>query len=346
MNICYRLITASIACLISSCATFPTSSSYNPWQFPNRGYSISSSAEQARLLASMKPCNEYARNTFPEALRRYENGLLGGAGLIATVFDDVNLNSQLRVHVTEGELIHGHMSGGHVIKGKSYAAGDEISVNKADIVDWYIIHQNRPPEGNWLGRYLLLKQDGLAPGDCDPKDIEFQRYRFFAWDYSFVPPGTEGWELWGPDKDTDMTMQKKDKNLDEINTVSSSRYRISPTSSEQELIEIAKNLGRYGDEEGVRYNVVGLEGEIYPHRKTRCARSQHIVEDKQALLSKWGKRGFMIRDVQSLVCVHPADNEVAVVLLYLHRHHPGKRDPGFIDKANSVFESLAFTKMN
>jgi hypothetical protein len=49
-----------------------------------------------------------------------------------------------------------------------YAPGDNISVNKSEIVDWYIIHKDRPAEGNMIGKYLLLKQDGLAAGTCDP----------------------------------------------------------------------------------------------------------------------------------------------------------------------------------
>jgi len=146
----------------------------------------------------------------------------------------------------------------------------------------------------------------------------------------------------GPPPEAEIIFQQKDENLDEINTLSSAFYRLESNKSDQELVESARDLGRYGNEEGVRYNVVKLEAEIYPHRQARCARSLHIVEDKKALLSKSGKRGLMIRDVQSLVCIHPADDGVAIVLRYSHRHHPGKRDPGFTDKANRVFESLAF----
>ena len=52
----------------------------------------------------------------------------------------------------------------------------------------------------------------------------------------------------------------------------------------------------------------------------------------------------MVRDVQALVCVHPADDKFAVVLRYSHRHHRDKRDPEFINKSSKVFESLAFIK--
>jgi hypothetical protein len=346
MNIHNRLAAICTSVLIVSCASIPGSDSITPWQYPDRGYSVSSSAEQAQLLAAMKPCSEHARDTFPDVLRRYQDGLLNGAKLIATVFDDSKITSQFTVVTAADDLVQGRMSGRHVINGKLYAAGDSISVNPADIVDWYVIHQDRPPEGNFIGLYLLLKQDGLAPGDCDPADTEFRRYRYFALSYSFVPPASEGWELRRQWQGTEMSMQQKDRNLDEINTLSSSLYRVSPNISQQELIESARNFGRYGDEEGDRYNVVSLEAELYPHRQARCARSSHVVEDRQALLSESGKRGEMIRDVQTLVCLHPADNEVALVLIYSHRHHRGKRDPDFVSKSSQVFASLAFRKQD
>lgn len=341
MKLLFRLTILSAAYIIASCATNPTS---NPWAYPDRGFTVASVAENESFIASMQLCMEYANDTFPDALRRYKSGLLGGTRLIAMVLDDDNVISWMTVDNAEGSLVLGHISNRHIIKGRFYAAGDKISVNQTDIVDWYIIYRDRPAEGNLLGKHMLRKQDGLALGDCDPTDIEFQSYRYFSMSYSFVPPGTEGWELSGPREDTEMSMQQKHDDLDEFNTLSSSLYRITPNKSDQELIESARNLGRYGDEEGVRYNVVKLEAEIYPHRQARCARSLHIVEDKQALLSKSGKRGFMIRDVQALVCVHPANDGVAVVLIYSHRHHRGKRDPEFINKASKVFESLAFRK--
>ena len=343
MKLLFRLIILSGACVVASCATAPTN---NPWDYPARDFSVPLGAENDRFVASLQSCIEYANDTFPDALRRYESGLEGSKAFIAKVLDDNKITSWMVVDNAEGDLINGRMMGKHIINGRFYTAGDKISVNKSDVIDWYIIYRDRPPEGNLLGKYILLKMDGLTQGDCDPRDIEFQRYRYFSTSYSFIPPGTDGWDISGPENSLDVSMQQKDEDLDEINTLSISRYRVMPNMSEQELIESARNLGRYGDEEGRRYNVVSLEAGIYPHRQARCARSEHVVEDKQALLSKSGKRGFMIRDVQSLVCVHPADDEVAVVLIYSHRHHRGKGDPQFENKANEVFESMAFRKKN
>lgn len=344
-----QFLTASFACLIAACASIPGTGSINPWEYPNRTFSIPVGSTQDRFIASLRPCTEYANATFPDALHRYESGQLKGAGFIIKVIDDEKFYAWIRVHVAEDDLIHGQIAGRHIIGGKPYAEGSRISVKKTDVVDWYIVHKDRPPEGNFIGKYMLLRQDGLAAGDCDPSDVEFQRYRYFSGSYSFVPPATEGWEMMGASPDADMIVQQirqKGDILEEINTLSSEVYRVTTSQTDRKLVESARNLGRYGDEEGVRYNVVKLEAEIYPHRQARCAKSLHIVEDHEALLSKSGKRGFMIRDVQSLVCIHPADDGVAVVLRYSHRHRPDKRDPGFNEEADKVFESLAFRQMN
>lgn len=138
-------------------------------------------------------------------------------------------------------------------------------------------------------------------------------------------------------------MQQIDKDQNEINTITSSRYKIPSVISDMQLIELVRNFGEYGNEEGVRYTVVKLEAATYASQETRCARAQYIVEDKEALLAKSGKRGFMIRDIETLLCIHPAGKQIAIVLNYSHLHRPGKRDSEFGNKADKVFASLAFT---
>jgi hypothetical protein len=232
---------------------------------------------------------------------------------------------------------------GNSIKGEYYAAGDSIALSQSDLIDWSITYRNRSADGNLLGKYILLKQDGLATGDCDPASIEFQHYRYFSVSYSFIPPGTDGWQLGDPGEGKDMIMQEQFKDRDEINTITSSRHRIPSITSDEQLIELVSRFGVYDSEEGARYNVVKLEAATYTRQESRCARAQHIVEDKKALLANSGKRGFMIRDVETLLCVHPVSTQVAIVLNYSHLHRPGKRDPEFSNKADKVFKSLAFT---
>lgn len=339
MNLITRLIVLNISCLLASCATPYIR---NPWETPNRYIRIPAS-EQAQFNASMQPCIEHARKTFDEAKNLFDDGLPRGGALYAIVLNDQKGTSYIEVDSSEDGLINGYVKFGNSIKGETYTAGDSITMAQADLVDWSITYADRPADGNLLGTYILLKQDGLATRDCDPTDTEIQRYRYFAVNYSFVPPGTDGWELGEPGAGVDVVMEEKDEDLDEINTISSARYRISSTTSDQQLIEHVRAFGKYGDEEGIRYNVVKLEADTYTKTETRCARAQYTVEDKEARLAKAGKRGLMIKDVQTLLCVHPVGKQLAIMLNYSHLHHPGRRDPAFIDKADKVFESLAFT---
>ena len=339
MNLIIRLIILNATCLLVSCASPYTS---NPWETPNRYIRIPLS-EQEQFNASLQPCIEHARKTFAEANDRFQDGLPRGGVLYAIVFNDQQETSYIEVDSSDTGSISGYVNFGNSINGENYSTGGNITLPRSDLIDWSITYPDRPAEGNLLSKYILLKQDGLAMGDCNPTHIELQRYRYFAVSYSFVPPGTDDWELGEPEDGADVIMQEKDKDLDEINTINSSRYRISPGISDQQLIEQVRAFGEYGSEEGIRYNVVKLEADTYTKNETRCARAQHTVEDKEALLAKSNKRGFMVRDVQTLLCVHPVAKQVAIVLDYSHSHHPGKRDSEFINKANKVFESLAFT---
>ena len=350
----FQFILIGVSFLLMSCASIPGDMP-SRWDFPGRGYSISSSAEQAHLVASMKPCIDFARDTFPEVLNRYENGLPEGAELKAIVFDDEKFTSQITVWTVDGKLIHGRIARMHTIKGQLYAPGDNISISQSDVVDWYIIHQNHPAEGNMIGKYLLLKQDGLAAGACDPDDIEFQRFRFFAQDYSFVPPGTDGWEMRTPLEGQDMLMLEKGPGSNELNTLSSTRYKFPTINSDQELVETTRGFMEDVPEDPDRYTLIEHEIVPYKHKETMtinfnslamCVVSRQVIADRQAVLLKSEETGTLIRETQTLVCVHPTERDRAVVVNYSHRYLPGNRDPEFISKASRVFESIAFKTRN
>jgi len=287
-----RFIVVSVCCLLLSCASIPGETP-SPWDFPSRGYGVTSKEQQMHLVASMKPCIDFARDTFPGVLTRYKTGLPEGAVLKAIVFDDVKITSQITVWTVDDNQIHGRISRMHSINGKLYAPGDNISINTSDVVDWYLTHQDRPAEGNMIGKYLLLKQDGLAAGTCDPRDIEFQRFRFFAQDYSFVPPGPDGWEMREPRQGDDMSMLKKGPGRNEINTVSSARYRYPLVNSQQELVDTTRGFMQFTPEDPDRYTII--EHEITPFEKKKtipvgfnslamCVVSRQMVAEKQTPL--------------------------------------------------------------
>ncbi|NNJ97260.1 MAG: hypothetical protein HKP12_08870 [Gammaproteobacteria bacterium] len=78
------------------------------------------------------------------------------------------------------------------VRGQAHAAGDTIELAIADVVDWLISYDDRPEKGNLLGKYMLMRQDVLMSGPCDPQHREFKHFRLFRSDYSFVPPTGDG----------------------------------------------------------------------------------------------------------------------------------------------------------
>ena len=94
----YRFIIISLTCLINACTAIPTTSSVNPWESPNRRFSITPGAEQDRFIASLQPCTEYAKATFADVLDRYEAGQPGEAGLVGKVIGDEKFYAWTRVH--------------------------------------------------------------------------------------------------------------------------------------------------------------------------------------------------------------------------------------------------------
>jgi hypothetical protein len=100
-----------------------------------------------------------------------------------------------------------------------------------------------------------------------------------------------------------------------------------------------------------------IEHEIEPYgkRETKpvtfnslamCVISRQTVADRQAALADSGETGTLIRESRTLVCVHPVETDVAVVVNYSHRYQPGHRDPEFASKADEVFVSVAFKTRN
>jgi hypothetical protein len=77
-----------------------------------------------------------------------------------------------------------------------------------------------------------------------------------------------------------------------------------------------------------------------------CAVSRQTVADRQAALADSGETGLLIRESRTLVCVHPVETDIAVVVNYSHRYLPGNRDPEFVSKADEVFASIAFKTRN
>jgi hypothetical protein len=305
--------------------------------YRNSNLNPTDTAEQKHL---MQPCVDHARQTFPEAALRFEAGLPRKTTLAVVTrpsrADGTPYHVLVEVGSIIGTQINGRKRDAGVIEvdGRSYDRGDNYSLATTDIVDWTIEYPDQPEEGNWLKKYLLLRQDGLVSGPCDPLHSEFQHSRFFGYEYSLVPPSGPQWHMRGghvvKEYDFDMFMQELGDSPHEVNTLSAAQYFDLKTP----LYETDQEL------------VISSEVIAYTELGAKCTLSHRLHEDGEARLSSSGERGPMIREIMELGCLHPSQSKLTVQLTYSHRYQDGYRDPEFVDKANRVFQSLAFTELS
>lgn len=348
LSITAMIRTTSIL-LLMACVT--AGAAENPWITPNRSTFPFSDEEYAELDTMMEPCSDYARATFSEAALRLKAGLPKKATLNVmlrtTGPDDHPPNFYIRVEKANDNEIRGRIvSNGVILDGRRYKWGKKYKLAVSDIIDWLIISPDRPEEGNLLGRYLLLRQDGLISGPCDPQHNEYQHFRLFRESYSFVPPIGASWRLYGRDEktQTDAVAQEHGAGPDEANTVFATRYEVPLFESDLEFVRFVEQTEKKNVGDPDRYNLKEHEVSAHAQGGARCALSHQLIEDNAAL-KRTGERTPMLREIRALVCIHPGNSTVAVTLTYSHRYQPGYRDTEFITKTDAVFRSLAFSKL-
>jgi hypothetical protein len=330
---------------LQACATKPIPPE-NPWVTPDKGYSVSSQEEQLKLIELMKPCIKHARAGFADAYREYTENAPPNTTFSVVALNDQNATFYADVTNVHESYLLGRILGGQRVQGHSYNASDVIKLDTGDVVDWLISYPDRPEKGNLLGKYMLMRQDGLMSGPCDPEHREFRQFRLFRSDYSFVPPIGHGWEFVEGDADADVSLVNRNaKGPDEVNVLMAARLQAQVFTTDRELIEKISEIQKKDVEDNGCASLKLHKVTAYNHKKTRCVYSHRVFDDRQALLSN-AERGFMIREILSLACVHPAKQDTVVALSYSHRYHPGYRDLEFEDNAAAVFESLAFTAKN
>jgi hypothetical protein len=291
---------------------------------------------------------EYARAGLADAYHEYRENAPPKTMFSVVALSDRNSTFYTDVAEFHESNILGRILSRQRVQGISYDAGDSIELATADVIDWLVSYPDRPEKGNLLGKYMLMRQDGLVSGPCDPQHREFQHFRLFRSDYSFVPPIGDGWHFTeeNADAEADVSLiNMSGKGPDEINVILADRLRAQIFKTDQELIDKITEIQKKDVGEPGRVILKWHKVTAYDHEKTRCALSHRVFEDRQALLLNI-ERGFMIREILAIACVHPAQQDTVVALSYSHRYHPGHRDEAFEDNAKAVFESLAFTEAN
>jgi hypothetical protein len=149
--------------LIAGCDnhSVPTNLPPNPPLSPNappdQPFDAKSKAEAEEYRMAIAPYVEKGRQTFPEAKRRYLNGLPHGqAFYVVTKLRDASGTSE-QVFIAVASIRDGRITGriASDIRGvKGYANGDPYGFQESELVDWLITHPDGTEEGNVVGKFL------------------------------------------------------------------------------------------------------------------------------------------------------------------------------------------------
>jgi hypothetical protein len=90
-----------------------------------------------------------------------------------------------------------------------------------------------------------------------------------------------------------------------------------------------------------RFRLLRYEVSADTSRKTECALVHSTAEDT-APVRRSGERGPMILQTLELICAHPDDKGIVILVGYSHRYDAGKADPKFSEKAMRLLRSVEF----
>jgi hypothetical protein len=110
-----------------------------------------------KFEAAIKPYIEKARQTYPEAKKRFLAGLPPKHSFFVTtrLFDDARNFEQVFVAVKEIKdgVIRGFISS-EVNRIQRYKNGDAYSFPESELIDWTISKPDGTEEGNFVGKFL------------------------------------------------------------------------------------------------------------------------------------------------------------------------------------------------
>ena len=119
----------------------------------------------AEQKAAIAPYIEQARRTYPDAKRRYLDGLPPGHVFfaVAELKDASGALEQVFIAVTS---IHDGRITGRIVSDilgvRGYKRGDPYSFPESELVDWLISRPDGTEEGNVVGKFLDAQQDKKA----------------------------------------------------------------------------------------------------------------------------------------------------------------------------------------
>lgn len=109
------------------------------------------------IKRGMAPHIEKARQTYPDAKKRYLAGLPRGESFFVTTVlrDKEGASEQVFIAVSsvQGTKITGKIAS-DILTVQGFQRGQAYSLDEADLVDWLISKPDGSEEGNFVGKYL------------------------------------------------------------------------------------------------------------------------------------------------------------------------------------------------
>jgi hypothetical protein len=330
----------------------PVPAEENPWMTPNRSTFPFSAAEYAQFDEMLQPCSEHAVATLPAAIERFAKADSRDSSFHIMVRrkrpEDRPPNFFITYRSHDGDTIEGKVaSEGVVVDGRRYRRGKKLAVDSAAVMDWVIIHPDRPEEGNLIGRYLLLRQDDLLDGPCDAAHPELLRARIFRETFSFAPPAGIDWILRGGLNDLELSLFKAGGTAADLHAIFVGRYAdCNACRSPDELVDkLATFVETGAAEQPQGFRLQDYRIAPFPSDRAVCAKLSFTSLAQGVQLAGGQVAEQVIREIAEIACVHPSNAAEGLTLGYIHHYVPGARDPDLDARMAALFASLAFARL-
>lgn len=147
-----------LSCLLMACPLLASAQQPSPSPTPPPDRPAAVTADDIKQFEeSLKPYIEKARQTYPDAKKRFLAGLPKGQWFSVTtkIYDEQGRFEQVFVEVKEIKdgVIQGVIANETNVVTK-YKLGDAYSFPEKDLVDWTISHPDGTEEGNFVGKYI------------------------------------------------------------------------------------------------------------------------------------------------------------------------------------------------
>jgi len=160
--------------------------------------------------------------------------------------------------------------------------------------------------------------------------------------FSLVPLNEKRWFIFG--RSSDQLVLGKLGGIPEENfAIRAILFQLPAFKTNEEFVRLIKEVQAKGINPE-RLKIIKHEVVTFAKKGIDCAKSHMVAEDRGAA-KQVGKTGVMVLEALTLACAHPKQKDIGVSVSYSQRYYPEQGDPGFLEKATSVLNSVEFADL-